>query len=70
MSEYKYKEGDTAYLRCNPEIVPKGYVKLLMYYDWDEQTLVAREVCEDAGPQKYRVDKWCRNFLNEPPDDC
>ena len=66
--DHDYEEGDVAYLRANPEIVPKGYVKLSMYWDEKDQTLMAREVCDDAGPQKYRVDKWCWDFLDEPPN--
>ena len=67
--DHDYEEGDVAYLRVNPEIVPKGYVKLSMYWDEKDQTLIAREVCEDAGRQTYRVNKWCPKFLDEPPDD-
>lgn len=59
--DHNYKEGDIAYLLCNPGIVPKGYVKLEMYFDHGE--LCAREICEDAGRQTYQVNKWCGNFL-------
>ena len=65
--EHDFKSGDTAYLLVNPDIVPKGYVELLIEYENDSKTLAAHEVCEDATRQTYRVDKWCRNFLTEEP---
>ena len=65
--EHDFKSGDTAYLLVNPDIVEKGYVKLLIEYEDDRKTLMAREVCEDTGRQTYRVDKWCRDFLTEEP---
>lgn len=65
--EHDFKAGDVAYLLVNPDIVPKGYVKLLIEYENDRETLVAHEICEDAGRQAYQVNKWCRDFLTEEP---
>ena len=67
MTEHDFKDGDTAYLLLNPEIVPNGYVELLMYWSEKEDTLKAREVGEGAGHQTYRVDRWHRHFLKKRP---
>jgi hypothetical protein len=66
-AKHDFKDGDTAYLLLNPEIVPNGYVELLIYWSEKEDTLMAREVGAGAGRQTYHVDRWGRHFLKKKP---
>lgn len=65
-----FKVGDVVYKKCNPDVIPRGYTKLIIKTDlsyndkYTYGTLTA--VCQDTG-LKYNVNMWHESFLTEEP---
>lgn len=54
--------GQTVYLRVNPDVIPKGYLALIVR--WDNEFPIGQEPGDHL---QYRLDKWFRQLEFQTP---